>query len=70
MGIGFWLVRMKRERHFGERECCERRCSDRKAQGIYRNSRWPVRERIEVYAEDSGKFMRFEVEGNVERARF
>lgn len=30
----------------------------------------PARERVEVYAEDSGKFMLFEVEGNVERALF
>lgn len=42
--VGFWMVRMKRERHFGERECRERRCRDRKAQGIMGTIDGPARE--------------------------
>lgn len=38
--VGFWMVRMKRERPFRERECCEPRCKDGKAQGMYGNNRW------------------------------
>lgn len=38
--VGFWMVRMKEERDFRGRECCEQRCRDRKAQGIYGNNRW------------------------------
>lgn len=36
--VRFWMVKMKRERHFEERECYEQRRRDGKAQGTYRNN--------------------------------
>lgn len=38
--VEFWIMRMEKERHSRERECCQQRCRDGKARGVHRNTGW------------------------------